>query len=160
MNQQPGPSEYMAMGFKAIRLRGYNAKFNEQRDYKTAKQPVMKKFTGPNFKGLSVAEIDEAEKEGFWTGWLVPLGIIVIDSEDPGVLSIIEYLIASENKLPRIQLTNRGRQYVFRYSGSDIPASSEYICAGGYPVTPPCFGKKLCDNAAHKWSNLETVDIA
>ena len=68
-NYQPGPSEYLAMGFKAIRLRGYNTKSNPQHDYKKAKQALDKGYTNTDFNGLSLIEIEQVEKMGFSAGW-------------------------------------------------------------------------------------------
>lgn len=136
---QPGPSEYLEMGFKAIRLKGYHHKFNKQRDYKIAKQPVDKGFTKIDFKCLSLLEIEQAEKQGFWIGWLVPEGYIVIDSEDPLVIKILNTIAKDTNC--SVQKTNRGKQYIFRCENKKIPAASEYFCAGGFPVTPRVAGK-------------------
>lgn len=140
-SEQPGPSEYREMGFKALRLRGYNDRLNPQQDYKKAKQPVTTKYTAKEYAGLSPSEIGQAEKQDYWTGWVVGPGLIVIDSEHPGVLSLIQDLISSGSSLPSIQWTNRGKQYIYKYTGNYIPASSEYFCAGGFPLTPRIAGK-------------------
>ena len=129
-------SDYLAMGFKAVLLKGYNHQANPKQDYKTAKEPVRKGFTRGDYKGMTLLEILEAEKRKYWIGWLVPPGLIVIDSEDPGTISLIDDLVRSGSNKPSIQRTNRGKQYLFKYAGNDIPAASEYICAGGFPVTP------------------------
>ncbi|MEN6373682.1 MAG: hypothetical protein ABFD75_02735 [Smithella sp.] len=139
LNNEPGPSEYLSFGFKAILLKGYNQKYNKKGDYKTAKQPVTTKFTSPDYKGLSLPEIEEAKKQGFWIGWLVPEGYIVIDSEKADVINILDNLARQLNC--SIQKTNRGKQYTLRCDKKDIPGSSEQFCAGGIPVTYRVAGK-------------------
>lgn len=135
MNNQPGHAEYLKLGFKAICLNGYNSHYNPDKDYKNAKKAITTGFTKQGFKGLSLQEIKDAEQKGFWIGWLVPQGIIIIDSEDPIVIAILDRL-SSESNGPSIQKTNRGKQYLYRYDQKDIPGSSKHYCAGGYPVTP------------------------
>jgi len=134
-----GSSEYIAMGFKAIRLKGYNIKANPQHDYKKAKQALDKGFTKPDFKGLSLSEVAEAEKQDFWIGWLVPEGFIVIDSEYPVVIAALDSIAHELNA--SVQKTNNGKQYIFRCNDKDISAASECFCAGGFPITYRVAGK-------------------
>ena len=131
--------DYIKMGFKAIRLRGYNRKYNEQHDYKKAKQAIERAYTNPAFKGLSLQEIEKAEEQDYWSGWLVANGYLVIDSENHFVLKMLDKIARETNC--SVQKTNRGKQYMFRYDQKNIPASSEYFCAGGFPVTPRVAGK-------------------
>lgn len=139
LNNEPGPSEYLSFGFKAILLKGYSQKYNEKRDYKTAKQPVTAKFTSPDYKGLSLLEIEEAKKKGFWFGWLIPEGLIVIDTENYKVIALLDKITKGLDC--SIQKTTYGKQYVFSYNRKDIPGSSEHFCIGGFPVTPRIAGK-------------------
>lgn len=139
LNNQPGPSEYLTIGFKAILLKGYSQKYNEKRDYKTAKQPVTAKFTSPDYKGLSLSEIEEAQKQDFWIGWLIPEGLIVIDTENPNVITLLDAIARDLDC--SIQKTTNGKQYMFWCNRKDIAGSSEHFCTGGFPVTPRVAGK-------------------
>lgn len=134
MINQPGATEYLKMGFIALQLKGYHNKYNKEHNYKIAKEPVNKGFTKTNFKSLSAIQIEQAEKEGFWIGWLVPEGYIVVDSEMPFVIELLDNIV--RNMKSSIQKTNRGKQYLFRCNDKTIPAVSEYLCTMGIPLTP------------------------
>jgi len=159
--KQPGPAEYLKIGFKAIKLRGYNNRANPSGYYKTAKQSVTKKFTASDYSGMSLSEIEEAKKQGHWIGWLVPEGYIVIDSENQAVIAVLDAM--AKNDGCSVQKTRHGKQYLFYCDEKSIPASSEYFCEGGFPVTPRVAGKNYVimpdtdDRYWEQWTEAEKL---
>src|SRR4030067_2741197 len=88
---------YKKEGFKPIKCKGYHPRYNPNKDYKTAKEPLDKGFTEDNFPGLSLQESEKWVKTGGWIGWLIPKVYVVIDVENKESIEYIKSLCKTLN---------------------------------------------------------------
>lgn len=126
--------QYEVCGFKVILTKGYNPQYNRDKDYKTAKQPVAEGFTDDNYKAPTLPQCREWMSQGGWLGWVVPPGYHVVDTEDATVLTVINTICKNQGLSPPVNITNNGRQFVFR-TDLDIPGNQEQFTKWGVPVT-------------------------
>jgi hypothetical protein len=133
--------ECLSLGFKAVLLKGYEQHANPDHNEDQALMPLDGSHADPEFKGLSLPEIEEAERVGYGIGWRVPEGIIALGSEDPAVLAQLGNIFDGDWETHSILKSSIGKQYFFRCNGNDMSEGSEYICAGGFPVNARVAGK-------------------
>lgn len=127
--------KYITEGFKAIRCRGYNHKYNSGEEYKRAKQAIDEGFTKNNFTGLTLSEISDWEKTGGWVGWVIPENVIGIDIEDVKAIAYIENLLNQINIEPSIHSTNKGKHYLFKLIKENLSGASTVYTKAGVRVT-------------------------
>jgi len=116
---------YFSEGFKALRCKGYNPKYNSRKDYKTAKEAIDNGFTKDDFIGLSLQEIEAWEKTGGWIGWLIPKGYIVIDVEEQEAIEYIKALCKRLKINPPEHNSNKGKHFFFKLTKNLSGASAD-----------------------------------
>jgi putative DNA primase/helicase len=128
------PQLYISHNFKALRCKGYNTKYNPDKNYKTAKEALDKGFTKDNFPGLSLQEIEDWEKTNGWIGWLIPKGYIVLDSEEQDDIEYIKTLCKQLNIIPPEHNTNKGKHFFFVLI-KNFSGASEVFTKSGLKLT-------------------------
>ena len=131
---------YYEYGFKAIRCKGYDKKYNPENDYKTSKEPVDSGFTNDDFSGLTLLEIESWEKAGGWIGWLIPKGLIILDVENSETISYIKSLCNKLKIITPQHKTNSGKHFFFR-TNKQLTGASEVFTKSGVTVTYRMGGK-------------------
>lgn len=92
-----------------IKLKGYNPKFNAEKDYKTSKRPVMKEWNSSI--GMSSEEIELWVESGGHIGWVPGENFLVVDIDDLEAGCLIES-IYREFAVATIKTPN-GYQMIF-----------------------------------------------
>jgi hypothetical protein len=128
--------EYVKSGFKALKCAGYNPSLNKESDpqkkYNRAKQPIIKGYTDPNYKGLTIKECEEWESKDGWIGWLIPIGLIVLDIDKVGWeerFATVKQICRKRGLNPPIHKTNNG-VHVFFETPLNIPGNTTYTKSG------------------------------
>jgi len=133
-------NDYLKEGFKPILCKGYHPKFNQKKDYKTAKEPIIQGFTKTDYRAPSKSEIKKwMEKDG-WIGWLIPKGYIALDVEDSGAIRYIENFCKQKGIQPLVHITNKGKHFFFKIE-KDVSAASTVYAKSGIKVTYRVGGK-------------------
>lgn len=135
---------YVKSGFKALKCAGYHPSQNKESDprkqYKRAKEPIIKGFTKPNYYGLTVKECEQWESAGGWTGWLIPSGMVALDVENVASIEAIKKICKQQNIIPPEHVTNNGRHFIFK-TAVNIPGDSKAYTKMGIKVTYRAGGK-------------------
>jgi hypothetical protein len=129
-----GHSDYLSAGLIPLFCKGYHPRYNATEDYKTAKEPVSSGWTLPEYRPPSLKEIESWEKEGGWTGWLIPKEMIVLDVEDSDDIAHVRELCRTRGIEPGIHRTNNGLHFFF-LTDLNLSASSEVFTKCGIKVT-------------------------
>jgi hypothetical protein len=133
--------QYGRLGFKAIKCAGYHPEHNtassEDARYKRAKQPTVRLWTSSGYKGLTSDECLKWTEKGGWIGWLIPVGLIVLDidgKEWEERLNAVMEACRKEGKNPPVHRTNKG-VHIFFSNTTPISGKTEGITKNGIPVT-------------------------
>lgn len=140
---------YANARFAGILLKGYHSKYNPGKDYKTAKQPIVRGFTSEGYPPPSVDDLVHHIQEGGWVGYRLPPGIMVIDNEDPDTIAEIDD--TCKDNRPPTQRTNNGKQWTFSCHSDIRGADGVYTRSGlrvtyrlpvkNYVIMPPINGR-------------------
>ncbi|MFH1672935.1 MAG: DUF3631 domain-containing protein [Pseudomonadota bacterium] len=141
----------------AILLKGYTEKHNPDRIYNTAKHPIVKGFTAPDYTSPTPKQIEAHIASGGWVGHLVPVGYHVIDVEDPVKIGMIRETLRRKGLSAPVNITNNGVQFVFSTNGGPaLTADSGRPCRLGFEVTDRAGGKNyviLPPTNGRTWEN-------
>ena len=129
---------YRSLGFKPIRLKGYNPRWNGQRNYKMAKEPIDAGFTKKEYKSPSNEDLKKWMRDGGWVGWLVPEGWIALDVEDLECIRIVNQVL--DGNKPPVNVTRNGLHLFFRVD-HQYPGDDQIFLSSGIPVTYRSGGK-------------------
>jgi hypothetical protein len=148
---------YVEQGFRAIRCKGYHSKYNKEKDYKTAKEPIDGRFTDNDFKGIPVEDAEKWCHDGGWMGWLIPKGYIAIDVEGDYKVSLVEDICQILGLKPLVHVTKNGKHFLFK-SEDDLSGASSIFTACGLEVTYRVGGKNyliLAPVDGRRWENVK-----
>ena len=140
LHQDPTYNEYLSSGFIPLLCKGYHPKYNQCRIYDTAKQPAFDGWNSPEYIPPSLEKIEQWEREGGWTGWKIPEGVIALDVEDPEDISFLLDICRKEGVEPSKHRTNNGFHFLF-HTDRELSASSKVFVRVGLEVTYRIGGK-------------------
>lgn len=152
-------NHYTELGFKAVLLKGYSAAYNVEKDYKTAKAPCHNGFMDASYIPPASEDIVKWCAAGGWIGWVVAPEYHIVDTEDNYVIKFIDFLCRKLEITPAVNITNRGRQYVFT-TDVDLLGESEQFTTIGIPVTYRASGKNYVIQPpvnGRTWLNYERL---
>ncbi len=145
-------------GFKPLRCKGYSKKYNAQKDYRTAKEPITKGFTASDYKGPTIDECLKWIKQGGWVGWIIPEGVIALDIEDKATFNYMINYCKQLGINPGTHESRNGSHTLFK--GNGIKGDSKAYVRAGFKITYRAGGKNyfiLSPMDGRKW--LKWTDI-
>lgn len=158
----PTYRDYLNVGFTPLLCKGYHPRFNPDKDYKVAKEPVSRGWTSPDYTPPAIKEISGWENDGGWVGWLIPEGYIALDNEDKEGLALQDSIYEAQNVNPAVHMSNNGCHDFFRTpKNAELRAQSEVYTRCGIKVTYRVGGKNyliLAPTNERRWDVWKPFD--
>ncbi len=119
---------------KIIRLKGYsnaNKENDPHKKYQSAKKPFMKDWTNLNKPGLNESASDQWQRQGGWSGLVIPKGYIVIDIDNRAEAELIYRALQKDHLSFHAIKTVHGFQFIFKDTGMIKGQDSKVFMASG-----------------------------
>jgi putative DNA primase/helicase len=151
-----------------IKLKGYsnaNKETNAKKRYSTAKMPIDKNWTSPDFTGHSITDLCVWIDSGGWVGLRIPDGFIVVDVDDAGEGVLIEGLLEQHKVQHHLMKTPNGYQFILQDTGMVKRQNAKMFTECGFAVDYRLAGKGQIviptpNTEGREWLHTESAELS
>ena len=151
-------SKYISLGYKGIKLKGSQPKYNPTNDYDIGKEPISKAYTKQEYQSPNVPSlIDHIEQDGE-VGWLVAPNRHVVDTEDKYTIKAMD--VYCNGLRPPYEDTKNGRHWTFSTT-KEIKGGTKVYTRNGFALTYKLAGKGYViqtPSRGNTWTNEDVLD--